>query len=72
MAARVPTHVPTLAGSICFVGALILHVSCMHLYLKALTLLGLGAFREYLLVLDLNYYTPHMHELSRELGLSYI
>jgi len=40
--------------------ALIIHVSCMQLSLEILTLMGLGASRVYLLVLDLNVlYTPH-------------
>jgi len=39
---------------ICYVGALIFHVPSMQLSLEALTLVGLGASKEYLLVLDLH------------------
>jgi len=45
---------------ICSIGGLILHVPCMQLSLETLALLGFGAAKEYLLVLDPNVlYTPH-------------
>jgi len=48
------------SGLICSIGALILHVPCMQLSWKTLVLLGFGAVREYVLVLDPNVlYTPH-------------
>jgi len=47
-------------GTICSIGVLIILVSCMQLSLETLVLMGLGASKEYLFVLDLNVlYTPH-------------
>ena len=46
--------------AICSIGALIIHVPCMEHSLETLTLMGLEASMEYLLVLDLDVlYTPH-------------
>jgi len=60
MAARVPTHVPALWAYLFTVGVLAFTYHACILSPKTLVLLGLGVFREYLLVLDPNVlYTPH-------------
>ena len=58
MAAWVPL-VHLTSSAICFVGALSIHVPCMQLSLETLTLMGLIASQDYLLVSRLHaLYTP--------------
>jgi len=60
------------SGAICSAGALSIHMSCMQLPSETLTLMGLSASRNYLLVSCLNaLYTP-LAWILRDLGFPLI